>query len=53
MSSDPTSWSAVIQNWYDESEFFTYGVGAKPNAAVGHYTQVSMHEDAGVTNTVM
>ncbi|XP_042122002.1 cysteine-rich secretory protein 2-like [Peromyscus maniculatus bairdii] len=40
MSSDPTSWSAVIQNWYDESEFFTYGVGAKPNAAVGHYTQV-------------
>ncbi|KAL1771887.1 Cysteine-rich secretory 2 [Sigmodon hispidus] len=40
MSSDPTSWSKVIQNWYDENEHFTYGVGAKPNAAVGHYTQV-------------
>ncbi|XP_051008533.1 cysteine-rich secretory protein 2-like [Acomys russatus] len=40
MSSDPTSWPTVIQNWYDENQDFTYGVGAKPNAAVGHYTQI-------------
>ncbi|XP_057607198.1 cysteine-rich secretory protein 2-like [Chionomys nivalis] len=40
MSSDPTSWSTLIQSWYDENEYFTYGVGAQPNAAVGHYTQV-------------
>lgn len=54
MSSDPTSWQTVIQSWYDESEDFVYGVGAKPNSAVGHYTQVSQaDEDAIVTNTVM
>ncbi|KAH0505753.1 Cysteine-rich secretory protein 2 [Microtus ochrogaster] len=39
MSSDPTPWSTLIQSWYDENEYFTYGVGAQPNAAVGHYTQ--------------
>ncbi|GAB1301063.1 Cysteine-rich secretory protein 2 [Apodemus speciosus] len=39
MSSDPTLWTTVIQSWYEESEDFVYGVGAKPNAAVGHYTQ--------------
>ncbi|XP_062953773.1 cysteine-rich secretory protein 2 isoform X2 [Cynocephalus volans] len=41
MSSDPTSWSNAIQNWYDESLDFVYGVGSKsPNAMVGHYTQL-------------
>ncbi|XP_027243187.1 cysteine-rich secretory protein 2 isoform X2 [Cricetulus griseus] len=40
MSSDPTPWTTAIQSWYDESENFTYGVGAKPNTAVGHFTQV-------------
>lgn len=42
MSSDPTAWSDLIQSWYDESEYFTYGVGPQPNAAVGHYTQVGI-----------
>lgn len=45
MSSDPTLWSTVIQSWYEESEDFVYGVGAKPNAAVGHYTQVRKGND--------
>ncbi|XP_053458673.1 cysteine-rich secretory protein 2-like [Nycticebus coucang] len=41
MSSDPTTWSSAIQNWYDESQDFEYGVGQKyPNRAVGHYTQL-------------
>nr|XP_004649501.2 cysteine-rich secretory protein 2-like [Jaculus jaculus] len=41
MSSDPTSWSIAIQHWYDEREYFNYGVGPKdPNSAVGHYTQL-------------
>ncbi|KAM9233153.1 cysteine-rich secretory protein 2-like [Dugong dugon] len=53
MSSDPTSWSNAIQNWYDESQDFIYGVGAKgPNVAVGHYTQVvwysSFHVGCGI-----
>ncbi|XP_006524099.1 cysteine-rich secretory protein 2 isoform X1 [Mus musculus] len=40
MSTDPTLWSTVIQSWYNENEDFVYGVGAKPNSAVGHYTQL-------------
>lgn len=41
MSSNPTSWSHVIQSWFDEKDDFTYGVGPKyPDAVVGHYTQV-------------
>ncbi|ELK00220.1 Cysteine-rich secretory protein 2 [Pteropus alecto] len=40
MSSDPTAWSNAIQNWYDESHNFVYGVGPKSSSAVvGHYTQ--------------
>jgi hypothetical protein len=51
MSTDPTLWSTVIQSWYNENEDFVYGVGAKPNSAVGHYTQVSRADkDAVVTN---
>uniref|UniRef100_A0A5F8HEN3 SCP domain-containing protein n=1 Tax=Monodelphis domestica TaxID=13616 RepID=A0A5F8HEN3_MONDO len=39
-SSDPLSWSDVIQIWYDESENFKYGFGPiKPGLVVGHYTQ--------------
>lgn len=55
MSSDPTSWSAAIQSWYDESLDFVYGVGPKsPNAVVGHYTQVRrMHENTYVTNVLI
>lgn len=41
MSSDPTAWSDAIQNWFDESRYFTYGVGPKtPHVITGHYTQV-------------
>ncbi|XP_060044715.1 cysteine-rich secretory protein 2 isoform X1 [Erinaceus europaeus] len=41
MSSDPSPWSQAIQSWYDESQNFVYGTGAKPaSAVVGHYTQV-------------
>ncbi|EDM18670.1 rCG43516, isoform CRA_a [Rattus norvegicus] len=40
MSTDPTSWRTVIQSWYEENENFVFGVGAKPNSAVGHYTQL-------------
>ncbi|XP_032755367.1 cysteine-rich secretory protein 2 [Rattus rattus] len=40
MSTDPTPWSTVIQSWYEENENFVFGVGAKPNSAVGHYTQL-------------
>ncbi|KAF6113299.1 cysteine rich secretory protein 2 [Phyllostomus discolor] len=41
MSTDPTAWSNAIQNWYDESQNFVYGVGPKSSSAVvGHYTQV-------------
>lgn len=41
MSSHPKSWSAPIQNWYDEKDNFIYGKGAKTaGAVVGHYTQV-------------
>ncbi|KAF6364270.1 cysteine rich secretory protein 2 [Rhinolophus ferrumequinum] len=53
MSSDPDAWSKAIQNWYDESQNFVYGVGPKSsNVAVGHYTQVvwysSYHVGCGV-----
>ncbi|XP_037007145.2 cysteine-rich secretory protein 3-like [Artibeus jamaicensis] len=41
MSSSPTLWSHVIQSWFDEKNDFIYGVGPKrPNAVIGHYTQV-------------
>ncbi|XP_040839451.1 cysteine-rich secretory protein 2 [Ochotona curzoniae] len=41
MSSDPTAWSDAIQNWFDESRYFTYGVGPKtPHVITGHYTQL-------------
>uniref|UniRef100_A0A8D0HQH5 SCP domain-containing protein n=1 Tax=Sphenodon punctatus TaxID=8508 RepID=A0A8D0HQH5_SPHPU len=41
MSSQPDSWSAAIQDWYDEVKDFKYGVGAtKAGAMIGHYTQI-------------
>uniref|UniRef100_A0A671VPC7 Cysteine rich secretory protein 2 n=1 Tax=Sparus aurata TaxID=8175 RepID=A0A671VPC7_SPAAU len=41
MSSGPSDWDSVIQSWYDEVNFWKYGVGAtKKKEAVGHYTQV-------------
>ncbi|XP_048203594.1 LOW QUALITY PROTEIN: cysteine-rich secretory protein 2-like [Perognathus longimembris pacificus] len=41
MSSDPINLVSVIQNWFNEREGFTYGIGPKtPNSAVGHYTQL-------------
>ncbi|XP_012874581.1 PREDICTED: cysteine-rich secretory protein 2-like [Dipodomys ordii] len=44
MSSDPTSWSDVIQNWFNEREGFNYGVGPKtPTTPVGHYTQLAWY----------
>ncbi|XP_055471269.1 cysteine-rich secretory protein 1-like [Psammomys obesus] len=36
-----TSWSSVIQNWFDEYNDFVIGFGPnKPGAKVGHYTQI-------------
>ena len=54
MSSDPTAWSTAIQNWYDESQKFVYGVGPKsPSAVVGHYTQVKgANENTSATNAL-
>ena len=52
MSSDPTAWHTVIQSWYEESEDFVYGVGAKPNSAVGHYTQVSKADEGAIGTNV-
>ncbi|XP_045699485.1 cysteine-rich secretory protein 3-like [Phyllostomus hastatus] len=44
MSSNPASWSYVIQSWFDEKDDFIYGVGPKdPNAVIGHYTQVAWY----------
>ncbi|XP_054424776.1 cysteine-rich secretory protein 3-like [Pteronotus mesoamericanus] len=41
MSSNPTLWSHAIQNWFDEKDDFTYGVGPRySDAVIGHYTQV-------------
>ncbi|XP_020646282.3 serotriflin isoform X1 [Pogona vitticeps] len=41
MSTAATSWSKVIESWYNESKHFKYGVGATaPKAVIGHYTQV-------------
>ncbi|XP_036104778.1 cysteine-rich secretory protein 3-like [Molossus molossus] len=44
MSSEPTLWSHAIQNWFDETNDFVYGVGPKyEDAKVGHYTQVAWY----------
>ncbi|XP_004628332.2 cysteine-rich secretory protein 3-like [Octodon degus] len=44
MSSAPSSWSAAIQHWYDESKNFQFGKGPlSPTDVVGHYTQVVWH----------
>ncbi|KAM4835042.1 cysteine-rich secretory protein 2 isoform 1-T3 [Thomomys bottae] len=41
MSSDPTSWTEVVQNWFSEGDGFVYGTGPKTsNTPVGHYTQL-------------
>ncbi|KAH0621822.1 hypothetical protein JD844_023468 [Phrynosoma platyrhinos] len=41
MSSGATSWSKVIQKWYDEVKDFKYGTGAvNPKAVIGHFTQM-------------
>ncbi|XP_048203597.1 cysteine-rich secretory protein 2-like [Perognathus longimembris pacificus] len=39
-SSGLRPWSYVMQNWFNESKHFIYGLGPKtPSAVVGHYTQ--------------
>lgn len=55
MSSDPTAWSNAIQNWYDESHNFVYGVGPKSSSAVvGHYTQVKRtNKNISATNALI
>uniref|UniRef100_G3U097 ShKT domain-containing protein n=1 Tax=Loxodonta africana TaxID=9785 RepID=G3U097_LOXAF len=41
MSSDPRSWSDVIQSLYNEVKDFQYGFGSiRANAETGHYTQL-------------
>ncbi|NXJ13792.1 CRIS2 protein, partial [Odontophorus gujanensis] len=41
MSTAPSTWSNVIQTWYDEEKDFKYGIGAtKEGAVIGHYTQL-------------
>lgn len=43
MSSNPKSWSQVIQYLYDETKDFKYGFGStQANANTDHYTQVKM-----------
>ncbi|XP_005377724.1 PREDICTED: cysteine-rich secretory protein 3-like [Chinchilla lanigera] len=49
MSTAPSSWSSAIQQWYDESKNFEYGVGPlSPNGVVGHYTQVVWYSSFSV-----
>ncbi|XP_019064033.1 cysteine-rich venom protein pseudechetoxin-like [Fukomys damarensis] len=41
LSSDPRTWSNVIQSLYDEVKDFKYGLGnIRANAKTGHYTQL-------------
>nr|XP_010587239.1 cysteine-rich secretory protein 1 [Loxodonta africana] len=39
-ASYPTSWSNIIEIWYNESQYFTYGTWDRRNKRTDHYTQV-------------
>ncbi|XP_069092886.1 serotriflin-like isoform X2 [Pleurodeles waltl] len=36
----PMPWLDVIQHWYDEARFFTYGEGGQEGRVTGHFTQI-------------
>nr|Q09GJ9.1 RecName: Full=Cysteine-rich venom protein; Short=CRVP; AltName: Full=CRISP-PHI1; AltName: Full=CRISP-PHI2; AltName: Full=Cysteine-rich secretory protein; Flags: Precursor [Philodryas olfersii]ABI74696.1 cysteine-rich secretory protein precursor [Philodryas olfersii] len=41
MSSNPRSWTEIMQSWYDEYKNFDFGYGANPpGSVIGHYTQI-------------